>query len=62
MQSVIVFFPASNLYSVTLDADNIGKGIKGDPRELKFTIDGVPFKPFYDSYGRHSVYLDVRLK
>ncbi|OJW18578.1 MAG: hypothetical protein BGO48_16430 [Mucilaginibacter sp. 44-25] len=47
---------------VTLDADNIGKGIKGDPRELKFTIDGVPFKPFYDSYGRHSVYLDVRLK
>ncbi|PAW95698.1 hypothetical protein CKK33_13525 [Mucilaginibacter sp. MD40] len=47
---------------VTLDADDIGKGIKGDPRELKFTIDGVPFKPFYDSYGRHSVYLDVKLK
>lgn len=47
---------------VTLDADDISKSIKGDPQKLEFTIDGVLFKPFYETYGRHSVYLDVRLK
>lgn len=47
---------------ITLDAGDISKSIKGDPNQLEFTIDGVVFKPFYDTYGRHSVYLDVRLK
>lgn len=47
---------------VTLDAREPGKTIKGDPKTLEFTIDGVVFKPFYETYGRHSVYLDVRLK
>jgi len=47
---------------VTLDANDLGKDIKGNPEELKFTIDDVVFKPFYESYGRHSVYLDVKLK
>ncbi|GAA4912325.1 beta-L-arabinofuranosidase domain-containing protein [Mucilaginibacter defluvii] len=47
---------------VTLSADDLGKSIKGDPKQLAFTIDDVLFKPFYDSYGRHSVYLDVQLK
>lgn len=47
---------------VTLNAYDISKSIKGNPKELKFTIDGVVFKPFYDSYGRHSVYMDVKLK
>lgn len=47
---------------VTLDAEDIGKSIKGDPEQLAFTIDGVVFKPFYETYGRHSVYLDVTLK
>ncbi len=47
---------------VTLDANDISKSIKGDPHQLEFTIDGVVFKPFYDTYGRHSVYVDVRLK
>ncbi|AXY73191.1 hypothetical protein D3H65_04025 [Paraflavitalea soli] len=47
---------------VTLDAEDISKSIKGDPRQLQFTIDDVVFKPFYESYGRHSVYLDVKLK
>ncbi|MGM9477183.1 beta-L-arabinofuranosidase domain-containing protein [Pedobacter sp. GSP4] len=47
---------------VTLDANDISKSIKGDPEQLKFTIDNVVFKPFYDTYGRHSVYLDVTLK
>ncbi len=47
---------------VTLDAVDISKSIKGNPGELAFTIDDVVFKPFYDTYGRHSVYLDVTLK
>jgi uncharacterized protein len=47
---------------VTLDAEDIGKTIKGDPETLQFTIDGVVFKPFYETYGRHSVYLDVSLE
>jgi len=47
---------------VTLDAADIGKSIKGDPQQLQFTIGDVVFKPFYETYGRHSVYLDVTLK
>ena len=47
---------------VTLDAKDLGKSIQGDPKTLTFQIDGVEFKPFYDTYGRHSVYLDVTLK
>jgi DUF1680 family protein len=47
---------------ITLDANDISKSIKGDPEQLQFTIDDVVFKPFYETYGRHSVYLDVALK
>lgn len=48
--------------TITLDAEDISKSIKGDPKQLQFTIDDVVFKPFYETYGRHSVYLDVKLK
>lgn len=47
---------------VTLDAHDISKSIEGNPQKLEFRIDGVDFKPFYDTYGRHSVYLDVTLQ
>jgi DUF1680 family protein len=47
---------------ITLNAEDLGKTIKGYPKELKFTINDVVFKPFYDTYGRHSVYLDVELE
>lgn len=47
---------------VTLDAQDISKSIKGDPQKLEFTIGDIVFKPFYETYGRHSVYLDVKLK
>jgi len=47
---------------VTLDAKDLGKTIQGDPKTLRFSIDGVAFKPFFESYERHSVYLDVTLK
>lgn len=47
---------------ITLDAADLGKSIKGDPEQLQFTIDDAVFRPFYETYGRHSVYLDVKLK
>ncbi|HEX8607166.1 MAG TPA: beta-L-arabinofuranosidase domain-containing protein [Pedobacter sp.] len=47
---------------VTLDAIDISKSIKGDPSQLQFSIGDVVFKPFYETYGRNSVYLDVTLK
>jgi DUF1680 family protein len=47
---------------VTLDLNDIGRSVAGDPAALRFSIDGVPFKPFYETYGRHSVYLHVTFK
>ncbi|HEY1194213.1 beta-L-arabinofuranosidase domain-containing protein [Flavobacterium sp.] len=54
--------PRKDWRKVTFDAKDISKTINGDPKKLEFTIDGVSYKPFYDTYGRHSVYLDVTLK
>ncbi|MEM0576833.1 beta-L-arabinofuranosidase domain-containing protein [Flavobacterium polysaccharolyticum] len=54
--------PRKDWRKVTLDAKNIGKTIEGDPKKLEFKIDGTLYKPFYETYGRHSVYLDVTLK
>lgn len=54
--------PKNEWRKVTFDARDISKSIQGDPKTLEFNIDGVVYKPFYDSYGRHSVYLDVTLK
>jgi len=54
--------PRTEWRKVTLNADDISKSISGDADQLQFTIDGVEFKPFYETYGRHSVYLDVTLK
>jgi DUF1680 family protein len=47
---------------VTFDATDLSKSITGDPKKLEFMIDGIQYKPFYDTYGRHSVYFDVTLK
>ncbi len=54
--------PRTEWRKVTLDASDISKSITGDPSTLEFTIDGVVYKPFFDTYGRHSVYLEVVLK
>jgi len=54
--------PLTEWRKVTLDAKDISKSISGDAEQLQFNIDGVVFKPFYETYGRHSVYLDVTLK
>ena len=47
---------------VVLDVNDISKSITGDPATLRFQIAGVPFKPFYETYGRHSVYVHVTFK
>ena len=47
---------------VAFDAKDPGKSITGDPATLRFSAGGASFKPFYESYGRHSVYLHVALK
>tara|TARA_R110002050_G_scaffold177889_1_gene311078 strand:- start:30767 stop:33778 length:3012 start_codon:yes stop_codon:yes gene_type:complete len=54
--------PSKEWRKVILDAKDIGRSIKEKSGKLEFTIDGVDFKPFYETYGRHSVYLDVILK
>jgi DUF1680 family protein len=54
--------PRTDWRQVTLEAGDIGKSITGDPAALRFSIDGVSFKPFYETYGRHSVYLHVKSK
>ncbi len=54
--------PRSDWRAVTLDADDIGKSITGDPGTLRFSTNGVELKPFFETYGRHSVYMDVTLK
>jgi DUF1680 family protein len=54
--------PRKDWRKVTFDAKDISKSITGDAKKLEFTIDGVLYKPFYETYGRHSVYLDVTLK
>ena len=54
--------PRTEWRKVTLNAEDISQSISGDPEELQFMIDGVVFKPFYETYGRHSVYLDVTLE
>lgn len=47
---------------ITLNGDDMGSSISGDPHTLRFTVDQTHFKPFYETYGRSSVYLDVTLE
>ena len=54
--------PRTDWRQVTLDAADIGKSIEGDPGALRFTIGDAVLKPFYETYGRHSVYLHVTLR
>jgi DUF1680 family protein len=48
--------------AVTLYASDISESITGDLSTLRFSTNGVTLKPFYEVYGRHSVYLDVNLE
>lgn len=48
---------------VALDAKDIDASMAGDPRKLRFRIDGLDLKPFFE-FGteRHSVYLNIEPK
>lgn len=54
--------PRTDWRNVTLNATDIGKSFTGDPSTLRFTAGDAVLKPFYETYGRHSVYLHVTLK
>jgi len=54
--------PRTEWRQITLNAMDISATIIGDSSKLEFNIDGVVFKPFYNTYGHHSVYVDVTLK
>jgi hypothetical protein len=54
--------PRTDWRNITLDTADISRSITGDPATLRFSVDGASFKPFYDSFGRHSVYLHVTRK
>jgi DUF1680 family protein len=54
--------PRTDWRQVTLEAADIARSIAGDPSMLRFDVDGVAFKPFFETYGRHSVYLHVVLR
>ena len=54
--------PRTDWRQVTLDANDIGKSISGDPATLRFSLGAAKMKPFYETYGRHSTYLHVTLK
>ncbi|MEW5980774.1 MAG: beta-L-arabinofuranosidase domain-containing protein [Acidobacteriota bacterium] len=54
--------PRTDWRNVTLDASDIGKSIAGDPAALRFRIGDAVLKPFFETYGRHSVYLHVTSK
>ncbi|MDT8300873.1 MAG: glycoside hydrolase family 127 protein [Sedimentisphaerales bacterium] len=45
--------------AVTLDVSNISESISGVDSALRFSTNGITLKPFYEVYGRHSVYLNV---
>jgi DUF1680 family protein len=47
---------------VTLDANDVGKSITGDPATLRFKLGDAVLKPYYETYGRNSVYVHVTLK
>jgi len=47
---------------VEFDVTDISKSVTGDPATLRFKVGDVNFKPFYETYGRHSVYVLASFK
>jgi DUF1680 family protein len=52
--------PRTDWRPVSLDLGDIGRSIAGDPAALRFTVGDVVLKPFFETFGRYSVYLAVR--
>jgi DUF1680 family protein len=47
---------------VTLNATDLSKSIQGDAASLRFQLGDLRLRPFFETYGRYSVYLDVTLE
>lgn len=54
--------PRTDWRQLTLDATDISRSIAGDPATLRFKAGDASLTPFFESYGRHSVYLNVARK
>jgi hypothetical protein len=54
--------PRTDWRSVHLNPQNLEQLITGDPNKLQFRIEDVKLRPFFETYSRHSVYLDVILE
>ena len=54
--------PRTEWRKITLDGKNLANSFKGDRAKLRFEAEGVKFKPFFDTYDRNSVYLEVNFK
>jgi DUF1680 family protein len=53
--------PRADWRTVHLNPQNLKQSISGDPNTLRFQIGDVKLRPFFETYSRHSVYLDVIL-
>lgn len=51
--------PLTDWRKIRLDPEYIGRSFSGDPKKLRFEADGIEFRPFFETYGHHSVYLDI---
>jgi DUF1680 family protein len=54
--------PRTDWRPVTLGFGDLGRSISGDPGTLRFSAGDAALKPFFETYGRYSVYLAVTLK
>lgn len=53
--------PLSEWRKVAIDRE-LGRSIEGDPGTLRFQIGDLRLKPFFETYGRYSVYVDTVLE
>jgi hypothetical protein len=52
--------PRSDWRPVKIDVNAPEKSITGDPSTLRFQVGDAKLKPFFESYGRYSVYFDLK--
>ncbi|MGC4031927.1 MAG: glycoside hydrolase family 127 protein [Tepidisphaeraceae bacterium] len=50
----------SDWRSISVDTTDLAKSITGNPATLRFKLGDITLKPFFESYGRYSVYFDVK--
>lgn len=54
--------PRSDWRALELDPSDINSAFTGEPSALRFESAGTHFKPFFETYDRYSVYLDIAPK